>query len=625
MRTYFRTLLLSTCLTVSTTCSASLFAQVQKMEKEADLIGVLQNGSPADKAIACKRLAIYGTGESVSELAKLLPDDSLSSWTRIALEAIPGPKSDEALRNATKSLTGVKLIGVLNSIGVRGDVAAVDLLKSKLQDSDVQVASAAAIALGRIGNEPARQSLTQSLANSPAGVRSAIAEACVRCAEKAMNEGKAEVAIVVYDQVRKADVPSQRVIEATRGAILARKEKGVPLLVENLRSPDRGLFRIALATAREMMVGDVDGALSTEIGAASPDRAALVIQALADRNRPGALPAIVKAASSGPKEVRLSALNALARVGDASSVSTLVQVAGESDSDLTKGALQALAELPDQNASKEILDRLSKADDKLLPVLLAVVGVRRIEATDLLTKALAKKDKGIREAALKALGATVQPDRMDVLLTQVLKPSFAEDVETARMALKTAAVRMPDREACAKQIATSIDTSSLETQTALLDILAAVGGTNALQAVKNAALSSNDQLKDVSSKLLGDWMTIDAAPVLLNLATSGPADKYQGRALRGYIRIARQFAMGEPERVAMIQNALMASKQPADQKLILPILEKFSSIEMLKIGIKMAGSSDLKEDATKTVLAVAKKLEGKPEVAKLLAEAGIKQ
>jgi hypothetical protein len=118
-------------------------------------------------------------------------------------------------------------------------------------------------------------------------------------------------------------------------------------------------------------------------------------------------------------------------------------------------------------------------------------------------------------------------------------------------------------------------------------------------------------------------MTIDAAPVLLNLATSGPADKYQGRALRGYIRIARQFAMGEPERVAMIQSALMASKQPADQKLILPILEKFSSVEMLKIAIKMAGADDLKEDATKTVLAIAKKLDGKPEVAKLLAEAGI--
>jgi hypothetical protein len=73
----------------------------------------------------------------------------------------------------------------------------------------------------------------------------------------------------------------------------------------------------------------------------------------------------------------------------------------------------------------------------------------------------------------------------------------------------------------------------------------------------------------------------------------------------------------------MIQSALMASKQPADQKLILPILEKFSSIEMLKIAIKMAGADDLKEDATKTVLAIAKKLDGKPEVAKLLAEAGI--
>jgi hypothetical protein len=44
---------------------------------------------------------------------------------------------------------------------------------------------------------------------------------------------------------------------------------------------------------------------------------------------------------------------------------------------------------------------------------------------------------------------------------------------------------------------------------------------------------------------------------------------------------------------------------------------------MLKIAIKMAGADDLKEDATKTVLAIAKKLDGKPEVAKLLAEAGI--
>jgi len=38
------------------------------------------------------------------KLAKLLPDAQLSSWARIALEVIPGPAADEALRNAAASL-----------------------------------------------------------------------------------------------------------------------------------------------------------------------------------------------------------------------------------------------------------------------------------------------------------------------------------------------------------------------------------------------------------------------------------------------------------------------------------------------------------------------------------------
>ena len=67
MRTYFRALLLSTCLTVSTACSASLFAQVQTMEKEADLIGVLQNGA------AVNGLALRSKDRSRKSLRRLYP------------------------------------------------------------------------------------------------------------------------------------------------------------------------------------------------------------------------------------------------------------------------------------------------------------------------------------------------------------------------------------------------------------------------------------------------------------------------------------------------------------------------------------------------------------------------
>ena len=205
-------------------------------EKEKEQIAILRSDAPPqDKAIACKKLAIDGSSESVGDLAKLLSDPQLASWSRIALEAIPGTASDEALRKASESLEGNLLIGVLNSIGVRRDAGSVEVLTKRLSDTNEDVASAAAVALGRVGNEAAVKVLRPALTNGPAKIRSAAAEGCVLAAERMHAEGKSADAVALYDEVRKTELPKQRIVEATRGAILARKQDGIPLLVEQLR------------------------------------------------------------------------------------------------------------------------------------------------------------------------------------------------------------------------------------------------------------------------------------------------------------------------------------------------------------------------------------------------------
>src|SRR5437763_1340864 len=68
-------------------------------DKQRKLIAILQSDAPPqDKAIPCKQLAIYGDKEAVPALAPLLANKDLASWARIALEAIPGPEADQALR-----------------------------------------------------------------------------------------------------------------------------------------------------------------------------------------------------------------------------------------------------------------------------------------------------------------------------------------------------------------------------------------------------------------------------------------------------------------------------------------------------------------------------------------------
>lgn len=592
---------------------------------EPELIAILQSDAPAgDKAIACKKLAIHGSATAVPELAKLLADPQLSSWARTALEAIPGSESDVALRTATESVEGRLLIGMLNSIGVRRDAGAVELLTARLQDAEPDVASAAAVALGRVGNDAATQSLRAALATAPEGVRSAVAEGCVLCAERLLASEKSADAAALYDEVRAAQVPQQRIIEATRGAILARGEAGIPLLLEQFRSPEKTMFQLALATAREFPGRNVDQVLATEMASAAPDRAALIIQAMADRPATVQLAAILKAAEAGPKPVRLSAIDALGRVGDDTCLASLLPMALDADADLAATARETLAELPGEKVDSQIVTRLDKAEGPMYPLLLELVGQRRIDAVPALLKAIDNRDKVVRNAALTALGETVRLQRLSVLISQVVAPKYREDAEIAQQALLAASVRMPDREACAAELTRALNSAPAGIKTTLLEILSEVAGTTALQTIGTAAKSNDPQLQDAGSRLLGKWNSVDAAPVLLDLAKTGPAAQYRIRALRGYLGLVRKFAIPDAERAEMCRTAFGTATQAAEQKLVLDVAKIHPSKEMLTLTIGVMKIPALKEDATEATLVIAQKLGSKGiDVKDMLAGAGL--
>jgi HEAT repeat protein len=611
-------------------CTSAWADDAANAALEKELLAVLRSDKPAaDKAIACKRLAIYGSSESVPDLAKLLFDPQLASWARIALEAIPGKASDEALRQAAQSLQGNLLVGTINSIGVRRDAGAVEPLIARLQDKDAEVASAAAVALGRIGNAAAVKSLRGMLATAPVKTRSAVAEGCVLCAERLHNEGKSAEAAAIYDEVRKAEVPKQRIVEATRGAILARKEAGLPLLIEQLHSPDKALFNLALSAAREFPGGEIDKALAAEITAefarANPERGALIVHAMADRKETVVVSALEKAAGGGAKPIRLAALGALGRVGNASCLSILLEAAGDSDADLGRAAKTALVDLEGEKVDAQIASLLANAKGKSYPLLIELVGQRRIEqATPSLLKALSSSDKMVRSAALLALGETVALKDLSILISRVVAPKNADDAAVAQKALKNASIRMPDREACATELTAAVDRAPTDTKIPLLDILGDVGGERALKTLAAAAKSNEPQLQNAGSRILGKWNSLDAAPVLLDLAKTGPAPQFRVRALRGYIGLARRFAMPDQERAEMCQQALDTAKQVAEQKLVLDVLRIHPSMETLKLAVKSIQTPGLKEDATQATLAIAQKLGGKGlDVSELVAKAGL--
>jgi len=159
------------------------------------------------KGIACKRLAVIGPRESAPPLAALLGDDRVSDYARDALESMPDPAADEALREALPKLKGLLLIGVINSIRRRRDLKAAEPLGKLIYDADGAVAGAAALAVGEISGPVAAKMLQRALGATKGAVRADVAGGALLCADRMMAEDR-EGALALLDVLSRPDIPS---------------------------------------------------------------------------------------------------------------------------------------------------------------------------------------------------------------------------------------------------------------------------------------------------------------------------------------------------------------------------------------------------------------------------------
>ena len=579
--------------------------------KESDLIAVLQSDAPkGEKAISCKRLAIYGTEQSIPILAPLLADKELASWARIALEAIPGPASDAALRDALGKLQGRLLVGVINSISVRRDVHAVDALVRKLSDANAGVASAAAVALGHIGGEQAAKALAQSLTDAPAGVRSAVAEGCILCAEWFLARDRTAEAVKLYDMIRQADVPNQRHLEAIRGAILARQSDGVPLLIEQLRSEDKEKLGIGLRTARELPGRDVTEALADELTRLSPDRRPLLLLALADRNDSAVLPTVHKAAQSGPKDLRITAINILIRLGDVSCVPILLEATTEDDARLEQAATETLVRLPGKDVDTDLLARLPQAQGKLQQVLIELAGQRQIsEALPAVVSSLHDTDAEIRGVAVRTIGIIGQDQQTADLVKLLQETNSSRERAGIRKALLAISGRCGV--SCIPHLRPLTQSRDSELHIIGLRALAIIGGPDALAAVKSAIESAEPPAQDEAVRILSTWPNNwpqdgEAGQALLMLATSAEKMSHQVLGLRGYLHYIRvNKKLSNEQKVAKVKDVRSHIKRPEEQRQAIAVLGEAPSSNALEFLTTLAEDPAVAEEAYSAMVRIA--------------------
>ena len=169
-----------------------------------------------EKARACQELGDFGGPASVPALAALLGKEHLADYARSGLEGIKDPSAGEALRTALPTLEGRYLAGVVNSLGVRRDTAAVPALQKLALDPKrgVAAAEAAIASLGMIATPAAAKTLQTILVSGPAALRVPAAHAALVAAEQLVRDGNTTAARAVLNAVVQALPPGHLVTAA---------------------------------------------------------------------------------------------------------------------------------------------------------------------------------------------------------------------------------------------------------------------------------------------------------------------------------------------------------------------------------------------------------------------------
>ena len=131
------------------------------------------------------------------------------------------------------------------------------------------------------------------------------------------------------------------------------------------------------------------------------------------------------------------------------------------------------------------------------------------------------KDPAIRAAAVAALGAVIETADLPRLMARLAVTSDEQESVALDKALSEACLRASDRESVAAKLAATLPTAGGPLKTRILETLNLIGGTKSLAAVAAAARSDDAQLRDAAFRVLGQWKSVDAAPVLLDLAPRG--------------------------------------------------------------------------------------------------------
>jgi HEAT repeat protein len=587
----------------------ALALHVERNGAEADrrlvsdaLAGALGTAADTDvKAFLIRRLQLVGKDEAVPALQPYLADKALCDPATEALVRIGTPAAAAALRAQLAKATDANRLALVKALGDLADTDAVALVRPYASDANRDLKLAAWTTLARTGDAELADTLFTALQGTSPYEADRARRTLVLLAHTLHNNGQTEQAVQIC---RKLAAAEHSLAQALSALVDIRGADAMPDLLAAVDRDNRTAREAALKLALEIPGPDATRAWIAKARRAAPDVKAAIVQMLGYRKDPLAWDAVNAALTDEDQSVRNAAITALARIDAQKAMPILIDtVATGTDAD-ARSAAAVLRHLASDSLARSAAASLAQATPQGKQALIQLLAERNARTEgNAVYAVLADENNQVRKTALAALEGLAETSDVPRTLAFMLAAQAAADRKGAQNVLVALARRDP---AVVKAVVAALaDADDADTQSALLQTLARIGGPEALAAVTARTAGGDETVRDAAVRALASWPDAGAVAPLLEVIETTGNEVHRVLALRGLVRLAESASSGSTEkRVELLEQAMAKAKSTADRKLVLGGVGALRHPKTLAMAEKYLVDPELKEEAAAAIVAI---------------------
>jgi HEAT repeat protein len=380
--------------------------------------------------------------------------------------------------------------------------------------------------------------------------------------------------------------------------VAAMSSAPVAALAKELESSDADVQAAAIRLLNRKTGAAVTTIFLEHYASLSPMGQYRVLYALADRGDASARKLVRAAVKGSVPEVRVAALGALGKIGDASSVPVLADASVNGTLPEQAAARESLYTLNTAGVDSAIAAGIGSSTGKVRLELIRAAGDRASsEAAEVLMQTAQQSDAEVALAAIRALRNAAGPEHAPALLAAVMKIANAGQRREAALTLGSVMrrARKPD---VGPVLAAYRAAPDKQIRLTLLDVMGQVSADEALPLLREGLKDPDAEIARGSILALTAWETSAPLPDLLNAAKSEANPTRRILALRGVIKVVTVPSDRPAEAtVAILKDVWPLATQVAEKRAILALLPLYPSPEAMRMAETAAADPAVTKEA----------------------------